>query len=95
MPTPGTSVPRPGLGRRRTPAAWVALLVSLAFVMPAALFGPASTAAASLRSAQANDLPTDAISVRIDMQEADGDFTIASAADPGVSVNYPGGQLRP
>jgi SpoIID/LytB domain protein len=65
--------------------------VSLAFVMPAALFGPASTAAASLRPTQANALPTDATSVKIDMQEADGAFTIANAADTGANVDYPGG----
>jgi SpoIID/LytB domain protein len=73
---------------------WVALLVSLAFVMPAALFGPASTAAASLRPAQANALPTDATNVRIAMTEDDDnsnttDVIVAAVgggvAAPGVS----------
>ncbi|HWF15200.1 MAG TPA: SpoIID/LytB domain-containing protein [Acidimicrobiales bacterium] len=88
MSTPGTSVPRPDFLRRRAPVAWVALLVSLAFVLPAALFGPASPAAASLRSAQANALPTDSTSVRIAMTENDGNDVIVAAA--GGAVSAPG-----
>jgi SpoIID/LytB domain protein len=62
--------------------------VSLAFVMPAALFGPASTAAASLRSAQANDLPSDSMNVRIAMTENnDNDVIVAGS---GGQVSAPG-----
>ncbi len=56
--------------------------------MPAALFGPASPAAASLRSAQANDLPSDSINVRIAMTENDGNDVIVAAS--GGPVSAPG-----
>ena len=75
-------------------------MVSLAFVVPAALFGPASPAAADLGapdrpsvpalipSVQARSLPGDATDVRIDMTENDGLDVIVAAS--GGSVSAPG-----
>ena len=75
-------------------------MVSLAFVVPAALFGPASPAAADLGtpdrpsvpalapSASAHALPGDATGVRIDMTENDGLDVIVAAS--GGSVSAPG-----
>lgn len=57
---------------------FVALLVSFAFVLPAALFGPAPTAAASL--------PSDSTNVNIDMQENDGLDVIVQGSGGGVSA---------
>ena len=75
-------------------------MVSLAFVVPAALFGPASRAAADLAapdrpsvpalvpSAQPRTLPGDDTDVRIDMTENDGLDVIVAAS--GGSVAAPG-----
>ena len=72
-------------------------MVSLAFVVPAALFGPASPAAADLGapdrpsvpalvpSAPAHALPGDATNVRIAMTENDGLDVIVAASGGGVS----------
>jgi SpoIID/LytB domain protein len=78
-----THVARPGLLRRRAQTATAALVVSLALVVPAALFGSASPAAADLSApnrpsvpllpaARAHALPGDGSNVRIAMTENDG-----------------------
>jgi peptidoglycan hydrolase-like amidase len=92
---------RPGPTRRRTPTVLATLLLSLAFVVPAALFGPVSPAAADLGapdrpsvpaltpSPQAHALPSDSTTVRIAMTENDGlDVIVASSGGvsaPGVT----------
>jgi SpoIID/LytB domain protein len=68
------------------PVAWVAFLLSIAFAMPAALFGPASPSAASLRTAQANDLPSDSMNVTIAMTENNDNDVIVAASGGGVSA---------
>ena len=67
------------------PATLGALLVSLVILLPAALFGPASTAAASIDAAQAHGLPSDTTNVNIDMQENDGLDVIVQGSNGGVS----------
>ena len=78
-----THVARPGLLRRRAQTATAALVVSFGLVVPAALFGSASPAAADLSvpnrpsvpllpAARAHALPGDGSSVRIAMTENDG-----------------------
>jgi SpoIID/LytB domain protein len=92
---------RARLPRRTTVTAAGVLFLSLAFVAPAALFGPASPATAAglnapdrssvpalVPSAQAHALPGDATNVRIDMTENDGLDVIVAAA--GGSVSAPG-----
>ena len=84
--TLGPNVARGGLRWPRTPVVWVAFLVSIAFAMPAALFGPASPSAASLRTAQANDLPSDSMNVNIAMTENNDSDVIVAASGGGVSA---------
>ncbi len=91
--------------RRRSSATLAAVVLSLAFVVPAALFGPASPAAADLsapdrpsvpalvQSSQAHALPGDGSSVRIDMTENDGLDVIVQAS--GGSVSAPGVSSAP
>jgi len=87
--------------RRRSSTLLAAVLVSLAFVVPAALFGPASPAAADLGapnrpsvpalvpSSQAHALPSDSTDVTVAMTENDGlDVIVTSSGGvsaPGVS----------
>ncbi len=78
MPTSRAFVPRAGFWQRSTRAVLGALVVSFAFVLPAALFGPAPTAAASL--------PSDSTNVNIDMQENDGLDVIVQGFGGGVSA---------
>jgi len=89
------------LRRRGSPTLLATVLVSVAFVVPAALFGPASPAAADLnapdrpsvpaliQSSQAHSLPVDSTDVRVAMTENDGlDVIVASSGGvsaPGVS----------
>jgi hypothetical protein len=77
-----------------------AVALSLTFVVPAALFGPASPAAADLGapdrpsvpallpSPRAHTLPSDSSDVRVDMTENDGLDVIVAAS--GGSVSAPG-----
>ena len=86
--------------RRCSPAALAAVVLSLAFVVPAALFGPASPAAAALGapdrasvpalvpSLQSRALPSDSTSVRIAMTENNGLDVIVAGS--GGSVSAPG-----
>ena len=69
---------RAGFWQRATRAVLGALVVSFAFVLPAALFGPAPMAAASL--------PSDSTNVNIDMQENDGLDIIVQGFGGGVSA---------
>jgi SpoIID/LytB domain protein len=78
VPTSRAFVPRAGFWQRSTRAALGALVASFAFVLPAALFGPAPTAAASL--------PSDSTNVNIDMQENDGLDVIVQGFGGGVSA---------
>ncbi|MGO8825381.1 MAG: SpoIID/LytB domain-containing protein [Acidimicrobiales bacterium] len=87
--------------RRRSSMLLATLLVSLAFVVPAALFGPASPAAADLGapdrpsvpalvpSPQAHAVPSDTTDVKVAMTENDGlDVIVQSSGGvsaPGVS----------
>jgi SpoIID/LytB domain protein len=92
-------VARPG-ALRRLSAGLAALALSSLFFLPAALFGPASPAAADLgapvrpsvpaliQPAQTHALPSDAMNVRIDMTENDGLDVIVAAS--GGSVSAPG-----
>jgi peptidoglycan hydrolase-like amidase len=66
------------LWQRSTRVVLGALLVSFAFVVPAALLGQAPDAAASL--------PTDSSNVNIDMQENDGFDVIVEGSNGGVSA---------
>jgi SpoIID/LytB domain protein len=66
------------LWQRSTRVVLGALLVSFAFVLPAAMFGPAQTAAASI--------PSDSTNVNIDMQENDGLDIIVQGSGGGVSA---------
>jgi SpoIID/LytB domain protein len=77
-------VTRPGLVRRHRLAVLGALVASIVLVVPTALFGPASIAAASIRSAHA--LPSDSMNVTIDMQENDGLDVIVAGYNGGVSA---------
>ncbi|HWD56584.1 MAG TPA: SpoIID/LytB domain-containing protein [Acidimicrobiales bacterium] len=86
MVTPRTSAPRPGLVRRGLPAATSAVMISCVVVLAAAQFGVASPAAASIRSAQANALPSDSSNVRIAMTENDGLDVIVAGSGGGVSA---------
>ncbi len=86
--------------RRCSPAALAAVVLSLAFMVPAALFGPASPAAAALGapdrasvpalvpSSQSRALPSDSTSVRIAMTENNGLDVIVAGS--GGSVSAPG-----
>jgi SpoIID/LytB domain protein len=78
VPTSRAFVPRAGFWQRSTRAVLGAFLLSLAFVLPAALFGPAPTAAASL--------PSDSTNVNIDMQENDGLDVIVQGSGGGVAA---------
>jgi SpoIID/LytB domain protein len=78
VPTSRAFVPRAGFWQLRARAILGVLLVSFALVLPAALFGPALTAAASL--------PSDATNVNIDMQENDGLDVIVQGFGGGVSA---------
>ena len=71
--------------RRRRPRVHTltaVLIVSASFVVPAALFGPTSTAAAS----QSHALPSDSTDVNIAMTENDGLDVIVAASGGGVSA---------
>ena len=83
------------------PATFGALFLTLAFVVPAALLGLASPAAAAtlnapdrasvpaeINSSEAHSLPGDATNVRIDMTENDGLDVIVAAS--GGAVSAPG-----
>ena len=82
----------------RPSRAFGALLLSLAFAVPAALLGLASPAAADLgapdrasvpaeiHASEAHALPGDATNVRIDMTENDGLDVIVAASGGGVSA---------
>jgi SpoIID/LytB domain protein len=85
------------------PAAFGALFLSLAFVVPTALLGLASPAAAAnlnapdhasvppeSNSSEAHSLPGDATDVRIDMTENDGLDVIVQASGDGATVSAPG-----
>ncbi len=86
--------------RRCSSAALAAVVVSLTFVVPAALFGPASPAAAALSapdrpsvpalvpSSQSRALPSDSTDVRIAMTENNGLDVIVAGS--GGSVSAPG-----
>jgi SpoIID/LytB domain protein len=78
VPTSRAFVPRAGFWQRSTRAVLGALLVSFAFVLPAALFGPAPMAAASM--------PSDSTNVNIDMQENDGLDVIVQGFGGGLSA---------
>ncbi len=94
----GTHVARPRSPRLHSVHALGVLFLSLAFAVPAALFGLASPAAADLGapdrpsvpalipSSQAHALPGDATDVRIDMTENDGLDVIVAASGGGVSA---------
>ena len=96
----GTHVARSGLVRRRAQTATAAFVVSLGLVVPAALFGPASPAAADLSApnrpsvpllpaARSHALPGDGNSVRIAMTENDGldviVYSLGGVSAPGVA----------
>ena len=96
-----TDVARSRSARRRTPAAFGAFFLTLAFVVPVALLGLASPAAAAtlnapdrasvpaeIDSSEAHSLPGDATNVRIDMTENDGLDVIVAAS--GGAVSAPG-----
>ena len=97
-----TDVARARPGRRRTTTTtFGALFLSLAFVVPTALLGLASPAAAAtlnapdrasvpaeINSSEAHALPGDATDVRIDMTENDGLDVIVAAS--GGAVAAPG-----
>ena len=78
MPTSRAFVPRAGFRLCYTRALLGALLASFAVVLPAALFGPAPMAAASL--------PTDSTDVNIDMQENNGLDIIVQGFGGGVTA---------
>ena len=96
-----THVARPHVLRRRASVAVASIALSLAFVVPAALFGPASLAAADLGapnrasvpalvpSVRAQALPPESTNVRIAMTENDGFDVIVQSlggvSAPGVS----------
>jgi SpoIID/LytB domain protein len=61
-------------------------MISCVVVLAAAQFGVASPAAASIRSAQANALPSDSSNVRIAMTENDGLDVIVAGSGGGVSA---------
>ena len=95
----GTHVARPRPARRRTAPTLGALFLSLAVVVPTALLGLASAAAAAtlnapdrasvpaeINSSEAHALPGDATDVRIDMTENDGLDVIVAASGGGVSA---------
>ena len=97
----GTHVARPRTARRRTAPTLGALFLSLAVVVPTALLGLASAAAAAtlnapdrasvpaeINSSEAHALPGDATDVRIDMTENDGLDVIVAAS--GGAVSAPG-----
>ncbi len=104
----GTHVARPGLLRRRGSVALASIVLSFTFVVPAALFGPASPAAADLSApnrasvpllpaSRAHALPGDGTNVRIAMTENNGLDVIAESlggvSGPGVS-NAPAVRFR-
>jgi peptidoglycan hydrolase-like amidase len=78
VPTSRALVPRAGFWQRSARTVLGALLVAFAFVLPAAQFGPAPTAAASV--------PSDSTNVNIDMQENDGLDVIVQGFGGGVSA---------
>ena len=90
--------------RRCSPAALATIVLSLAFVVPAALFGPASPAAADLGAPdrasvpalvpafQSRALPSDSTNVRIAMTENNGLDVIVAGS--GGSVSRTGGAQR-
>ena len=90
---------RPRPAHRRTATTVAAFFLSLAVVVPTALLGLASTAAAANLNApdrasvpaeshapEAHTLPGDASDVRIDMTENDGLDAIVAASGGGVSA---------
>ena len=82
--TLGATATRPGRRRRR--AIFAPLLVWFVLMLPTALFGPASTAAASIDAAQGHGLPSDTTNVNIDMQENDGLDVIVVGSNGGVAA---------
>ena len=97
----GTDVARPRSARRRTVTTLGAFALALTCVVPTALLGLASAAAAAspdapdrasvpaeTQSAEAHSLPGDATDVRIDMTENDGLDAIVAAS--GGAVSAPG-----